>query len=358
MNTQRFVQSLARPNIVAMEAYRSARSENPIGGVWMDANELPWSGNKLVDGALDNRYPMPQPFTILDALAQFYSVDSSNLLVTRGIDEGIDVLIRSFCEAGEDTILTVEPSYGLYKVAAALQNCRFETVPLDEENGFALDASQLIEKIGPNTKIVILCNPNNPSGNLFAQEAVDAVITAARDRCLVLIDEAYIEFAKEGTIIERLVNSPHVVVMRTFSKAWGLAGIRVGVTIAHPAIIALLKKVLAPYPLSSPSLRALENRMTEEGIRELWRSTAQVAILREQLSLELCKLSAVRRVLPSATNFLLVEVDQAEAIVNRLREIGISIRDRSSRKRDYLRISVGTYAENLTILANLREILR
>ncbi len=358
MNDKSLLERLVRPNILALEAYRSARSENLMGEYWMDANELPWTGNLLSDGEADNRYPMPQPFSLMDALASFYAVEAPQLLVTRGVDEGIDVLIRTFCEGPSDKILSVEPSYGLYQVSAALQNCRYETVALDEEAGFSLRSQTLIDRIDEDTKIIILCNPNNPTGNLLSRESIDAVIEAARDRCLVLIDEAYIEFSEEASVLDRLVSCPHVVVMRTFSKAWGLAGLRIGVTIAHASIIALLRKVLAPYPLSSPSLRALKERLSEAGVQELWRSTTAITALREELGYSLNLIPQIKRVLPSSTNFLLVEVKDAKSLVHALRTKGFSVRERSSLKRSYVRISIGTAQENRALVAKLKEILR
>ena len=358
MITAQFIDSLLRPNIRALEAYRSARSENLSAHLWLDANEMPWSGNSSVGGESDNRYPPPQPVELFDQLAKIYQVDPARLLITRGIDEGIDTLFRAFCEPGTDTILSVSPSYGFYEVCAGIQGCAYKMAALDRERGFALVPENLIKLIDSTTKLIILCNPNNPTANLLHAEAIEEVITATRGRCLLLIDEAYIEFAPEESFVHRLDDNPHVIIMRTFSKAWALAGIRVGVTIAHPSVIAALAKVIAPYPLSAPSIRVLKDALSEKGQSHLKRNKAWITGLRDQMIEDLSGIAGIRNVFPSDTNFILAQVDDTPKLIRLLRERGISIRDRSKDVEGAIRISVGAPLQNSELLANLKEVLR
>jgi len=244
------VLKLVRPDILALSAYSSARKESQGGRVWLDANENPETPS--VHQPLLNRYPEPQPADLVAQLAALYGVRPAQCLVTRGSDEGIDLLLRTFCRAGQDAILITPPTYGMYIVAAGIQGARTVTVSLIREKNFALDAAAVLKAVTPDIKLVFFCSPNNPTGGLLDRAAVLSVVQTLATRAVVVIDEAYVDFSGQPSLAADIAANPNLVVLRTLSKAFGLAGARVGTTIADPAIIAVLQKVIAPYPVPAP----------------------------------------------------------------------------------------------------------
>ena len=242
------VLSLLRPEILALSPYSSARKESSGGRIWLDANEnplTPSTGKPLL-----NRYPEPQPADLIARLAAYYAVAENNILVTRGSDEGIDLLLRAFCRAGQDAILITPPTYGMYAVSAAIQNARVVAVPLLADKNFALNPEAVLAAITPSVKLVFLCSPNNPTGALLARRDVLQLVQELLSKAIVVVDEAYLEFAGTPSLTQELAGNPNLVVLRTLSKAFGLAGIRCGVTIASPTLISVLQKIIAPYPLA------------------------------------------------------------------------------------------------------------
>ncbi|MCX6949749.1 MAG: histidinol-phosphate transaminase [Opitutae bacterium] len=340
------VLSLLRPEILALAPYSSARKESSGGRIWLDANEnplTPSAGKPLL-----NRYPEPQPAELIAQLGAYYAVAENNILVTRGSDEGIDLLLRAFCRAGQDAILITPPTYGMYAVSAAIQNARVVTVPLLAENNFSLDPTAVLAAITPSVKLVFLCSPNNPTGALLARDEVVRLVQALLGKAIVVVDEAYLEFAGSPSLAQELVGNPNLVVLRTLSKAFGLAGIRCGVTMASPALIGVLQKIIAPYPVPTPVLQAALAAMTAEGLTAARRSVQSLIAERIRVAARLATLPCVRRLWPSDSNFILFEVTDSARVMSATRAVGVVLRDRS---RDYgltncVRMTMGTLEEN------------
>ena len=340
------VLSLLRPEILALAPYSSARKESSGGRIWLDANEnplTPSAGKPLL-----NRYPEPQPAELIAQLAAYYAVAENNILVTRGSDEGIDLLLRAFCRAGQDAILITPPTYGMYAVSAAIQNARVVTVPLLAEKNFSLDPTAVLAALTPSVKLVFLCSPNNPTGALLARDEVVRLVQALLGKAIVVVDEAYLEFAGSRSLTPELVGNPNLVILRTLSKAFGLAGIRCGVTIASPALIGVLQKIIAPYPVPTPVLQAALVAMTAEGLTAARRSVQSLIAERIRVAARLATLPGVRRLWPSDSNFILFEVTDSARVMSATRAVGVVLRDRS---RDYgltncVRMTMGKPEEN------------
>jgi len=338
------VLALVRPDILALAPYSSARKEAQGGRVWLDANENP--STPAAGQPLFNRYPDPQPPDLLAKLAGLYGVPPAQCLVTRGSDEGIDLLLRTFCRAGQDAILITPPTYGMYIVAAGIQGAKVVKAPLVREKNFGLDADAVIAAATANVKLVFLCSPNNPTGGLLERAAVLKVVRALAGRAVVVVDEAYVDFADQPSLATEIPANPNLVILRTLSKAFGLAGARVGTTIADPAVIAVLQKVIAPYPVPVPVLLAALGALSDEGLTLARQSVATLLRERARLAAALPKLPAVKQVWPSDTNYLLVEVADAAKAMALARGTGVIWRDRSKDVPNSIRITVGTAAEN------------
>ncbi len=347
------VLDLARADIRALTPYSSARMEASGGRVLLNANESPWSPAAQAGEGL-NRYPDPQPLALLKRLAVLYGVAPDQLLVGRGSDEAIDLLVRAFCRAGEDAILISPPTFGMYAVAAAIQGAQVLHAPLAED--FSLDADALLAALTPAVKLVFVCTPNNPSGNLVPLPVLERIATALRGRALLVIDEAYVEFTDAPSASVLLARHDHVAVLRTLSKAYALAGARVGVLLAANEVIALLRRILAPYPLPAGSVAAALAALSPDGIAQ---ARARIALLREQrewLRERLLELPDVNAVLPSAANFLCVRWRDPAVAYATLLHAGVVVRDvtRYRGLSDCLRISVGTPEENRALLSALQ----
>jgi len=351
------VLSLIRPEILALTPYSSARKEAQAGRVWLDANEnpqTPAAGRPLL-----NRYPEPQPPDLLARLADYYEVPADQILVTRGSDEGIDLLLRAFCRAGQDAILVTPPTYGMYAVSAAIQHARVVGVPLTAAKNFALDADAVLAAATPDVKLVFLCSPNNPTGALLDRATILRIARDLLGRAVVVVDEAYVEFAGTPSLARELADQPNLVVLRTLSKAFGLAGARCGVTLARPELIAVLQKIIAPYPVPTPVLQAALAVLTPAGLAAARTSVAALVAERQRLAAALAVLPAVRRVWPSDSNFLLLTVTDSARVMTATRAAGVVLRDRS---RDHglaqcVRMTMGTPEENnaaLEIIARVQ----
>jgi histidinol-phosphate aminotransferase len=348
------VLKLVRPDILALTAYSSARKESKGGRVWLDANENPQTPSAAKP--LLNRYPEPQPADLVAQLAALYGVVPAQVLVTRGSDEGIDLLLRTFCRAGQDSILITPPTYGMYVVAAGIQGARTVTVPLIREKNFALDADAVLRAVTPEVKLVFLCSPNNPTGGLLDRTAVMSLVKSLAGRAVVVVDEAYVDFSGQPSLAAEIPANPNLVVLRTLSKAYGLAGARVGTTIADPAVIAVLQKVIAPYPIPAPVLVAALAALTPTGLAAAKNSVATLVAERARLAAALPKLPAVKRVWPSDANYLLLEVADSAKTMAAGRAAGVVWRDRSKDVPRHIRITVGTAEENNATLEVLSRV--
>jgi histidinol-phosphate aminotransferase len=349
-----WIAALARPEIVQLKAYEHATWE--IGLERMHANELPWRAPGDESTAGLNRYPEPQPRELIAALADLYGVAPACLLAGRGSDEMIDVLIRVFCRAGQDDIVICPPTFGMYAVSARIQGAGIVNVPLLLERAFALDEPAVLDACGPRVKLVFICSPNNPTGNALDETAVLRIATRLQERALLVLDEAYIEFSARQSLVRHLGQHSNLVVLRTLSKAHGLAGARCGALLANPQIIALLRKVIPPY--------AIPQLTTEATLRQL--EPAQLAAMRARIELicsERARLASalgtckgVRRVWDSDANFLLVDFNDATRALQGAREAGLLIRDVRAQPGlgSALRISIGTPEQNSRLIEALR----
>ena len=340
--------NLARPDIVKMQAYQSARTENAPAKICLDANENPW-------GELNyNRYPKQQPDSVSATLSALYGVQTQQMLVTRGSDEGIDLLMRTFCQAGKDKIVICPPTYGMYQVAAIIQGASVIQIPLSKKTNFSLDAQSILEAWQPEIKIIFLCNPNNPTGTVLSVDNMLMLCQKLMNKAIIVIDEAYIEFSKCTSMTSYLIQYPNLVVLRTLSKAYGLAGVRCGVTLANSEIIGLLKKVCAPYPVPVPIAEIVTKKINSEITNE------QIKIIRDEknkLFRFLPSLSYVKNVWESETNFILFEVTDANRIMSVCLKNGIVLRNRSNEfgLMNCLRVSIGTPDENQFLMEVLRR---
>ncbi|NGP54266.1 histidinol-phosphate transaminase [Thioalkalivibrio sp. XN8] len=335
---------LLRPDLRDFTAYHAASPRR--GVVRLHANESSWRSDwDATDDGL-NRYPDPQPEALIHALAGLYGVAPGTVLVTRGSDDAIDLLVRAFCVAGEDAVLVCPPTFGMYAVAARLQGAGVVEVPLGQN--FSLAVDDVLAAARRGVKLVFLCSPNNPTGSLVPARAVDNICRALHGHAVVVVDEAYVEFSRQPGFADRLERHGNLVLLRTLSKAWGLAGARVGALLAEPELVAILRALAPPYPLPSLATEAALRRLQPRELAAARRRTAAVVRRREALAEQLRALPAVRRVWPSEGNFLLARFADAAATMAACEAAGVLVRDFSRQPglAGCLRITVGTAAEN------------
>lgn len=348
------VLDLARPELLRMQGYSSARMEASEGRVWLNANELPWSQPDAAASGM-NRYPEPQPTALVSALAALYGVRVEQVIVGRGSDEAIDLLTRAFCAAGASNVIISPPTFGMYAVAARVQGAAVREVPLLRERGYAYDEQGVLAAVSAQTRLVHLCTPNNPTGNSIGMAVVERMAESLRDRALLVVDEAYAEFADQQSASSLLDRFDNLVVLRTMSKAHGLAGARIGVALAAPAVIGLLRRIMPPYPLPIASVQAALAALEPGALAQTGERVAMLRAEREQLRAALLGIVEVREVLPSSANFLTLRVDAAEESYRRLAAAGVIIRSLQKYVglEDAVRISIGTPEENRAVLAAL-----
>ena len=342
------LKALIRPSIAAMKPYSSARDEfqnQDSHLVFLDANESPFQ-NDL------NRYPDPQQILLKTKLAKLKEVLPNQILLGNGSDEVLDLLFRAFCEPNQDAVLTLTPTYGMYGVLANLNAIENQQVTLNSK--FQIEIDDILKAIQPNTKMIFICSPNNPSGNLLVTKAIEGVLKAFGG--LVVIDEAYIDFTDSKSWIERLSGFPNLVVTQTLSKAYGLAGIRLGICYASTEIISILNKIKPPY-----NINLLTQNAAFEGVLSQENTKKQIDIIlseREKLIQNLNNLSFVKTIFPSDSNFILMRVDDANMRYTQLIAKGIIVRNRHGQPLcdDCLRITVGTPDENLKLIQALETI--
>ncbi|MHA1539334.1 MAG: histidinol-phosphate transaminase [Alphaproteobacteria bacterium] len=353
--------NLVRPEILKLKPYESARFVAEQAGfkgrVWLDANEnpfTPYSSNGLSFNP--NRYPEPQPEELKNRLAELYETSSDNILITRGSDEAIDLLIRAFCRARIDNTLICPPTFGMYKIYGNVQGIATLEVPLDAENNYQLDVKYILNTCYSNpVKIVFIPAPAAPMGHVMNEEDILTICESLSKRALVIVDEAYIEFSEQNSFTKHLSQYPNIAVMRTLSKAYGMAGLRIGSLIADPKIINVLRAVMAPYALTVPSIETALEALSPEGIKHTQKYIEFLKSEREKMEGELKKLPFITNVFPSVTNFILFQTEHAEALHQYCGEHGIIIRPQMSNLKNALRFSVGTEAENQEVLKVLQE---
>ena len=339
------LQKLIRSNIYSLKPYSCARDEfKGEASVYLDANENPMN-------APYNRYPDPLQWKLKEKIAKIKHVRPEQIMLGNGSDEPIDLVFRIFCEPKEDNIVAIEPTYGMYKVCADINNVEYRKAFLNED--FTLDADRVLAAVNEKTKIIFLCSPNNPSGNLLNRTEMLKIVENFNG--IVVIDEAYIDFSSEKSWSEDLDNYPNIIVLQTFSKAWGMASVRCGMAFASEEIIGYFNKVKYPYNINLLTQNFVSEQLDYEDRKNEW-----VRMLLEQrsyLEKELKKLSFVEKVYPTNANFLLVKVPDANDIYQYLVDKGIIVRNRNtvSLCQGGLRITVGTLKENQTLIAELQK---
>jgi histidinol-phosphate aminotransferase len=343
------VSSLARAEILALRPYVAAPQEHC--SIRLNANEMP---DRLQSGSGDrlNRYPPIRPLTLRDRLAQIYGVPTERLLVSRGSSEAIDLLIRVFCRPGQDEIVISPPTFGMYRVFADIQHAGVREVPLDSERGFVPDIAAIAAICDDRSKLIFVCSPNNPTGNSVSTDDLESLLNARGEQSLVIVDEAYIEFSDHPSVVPLLDRFDNLVVLRTLSKAYGLAAARVGSVVAHPTLIRLLDGVMAPYAFAVPVIAGALAALTDDRRATTTRHTALIVSERDRLTEELTRSSSVETVWPSDANFLLVRFKDLTAVRSRLEKEKILIRDFSSEAglANCARITVGSPDENRRML--------
>lgn len=341
---------LLRPHLKQLVPYSSARDDyKGKEGVFLDANENPIGS---ITEENWNRYPDPYQQELKAKLAEVKGVSPEQIFLGNGSDEPIDLLIRAFCEPGVDEMIINPPTYGMYKVSADINNVRAKEVLLT--NQYDLDAQALISAINDRTKIIWICSPNNPTGNDVSLEKIEIILKAFQG--LVVVDEAYIDFADRPSFIEKLNEFPNLIVLQTMSKAWGLASLRLGMAFCSQEIVSILNRIKPPYNLSG-----LTQRTVLEALNNLDKKGEMVAEIlqnRDELKIELEGLEIVKRVYPSDSNFFLVKMQNAGSVYKKLIEKQIILRDRSKVVlcEDGIRITIGTKEENRKLIEELKNL--
>jgi histidinol-phosphate aminotransferase len=352
------VLDLIRPDLRDFAGYASARRANVTGSVWLNANESPLPAS--VDGGLAlNRYPEPQPAALRERMAQLYGVRPEQLMVTRGSDEGIDLLVRAFCRAGQDAVLIAPPCFGMYAVAARVQNAPLVEVPLEETDGeWSLDIPTVCAAVAErNVRVVFICSPANPTGQALSLVQIRRLADALANRAILVIDEAYVEYSSVASAACLLDEYPCLVLLRTLSKAHALAGARVGALLADPAVVKVLRNLSAPYPVAAPSAALALSALAYANIEESLRRCRDIVKERQALQRALRDIPGARRVYASEGNYLLARFDDTQQVFERLLDAGVVVRDMRAMPNlhDALRISIGTVEENRLLLATLRQ---
>ena len=329
-------------NIAALAAYSSAKSEKLIGTTWLNANESPYAKNLELSIEDLNRYPDPQPQLVIDRYAAYTELKSDNVLMTRGADEGIELLVRTYCQPAKDSIALFLPSYGMYKVTADTHNVAINA--LTQELLLTANVDDIVTAVG-SSKLVFICNPNNPTGSLTPLDKVKAIATALTGKALVIVDEAYIEFCPEQSATQLINEFSNIVVLRTLSKAFALAGLRTGFTLAQASVLAPIRKVIAPYPVSSVVASIAAQAIAPDAITSMRR---QVSIL-SSLKLKLIEWSnaspAVLKILTGEGNFVTLKLADKNSFKVAL-EQGLVMRAFTLYgEDDWLRISIGSEQE-------------
>jgi histidinol-phosphate aminotransferase len=339
---------LVRENVRGLKPYSSARDEYTSDGskmVFIDANESPYSNGI-------NRYPDPQQRKLKTLLAKSSSLSPANILLGNGSDEVLDLIFRAFCEPHKDNVITMTPTYGMYKVLAGINAIENREVLLTES--FELDVNRILESVNSKTKVIFLCSPNNPTGNSFSVKHIEYLLNNFQG--LLVVDEAYIDFATQGSWLNKLGQFPNLMVTRTFSKAYGMTGLRLGVCYASEDIITILNRIKPPYNVNELTQRKAFQMIQNTALVE--EQIAEILSERDRMIGQLAKISYVKKIYPTDANFILVKVDDADKRYQEILELGVVVRNRSTQPLCYntLRFTIGTPEENETLLKVLNSL--
>ncbi|MFY1027277.1 histidinol-phosphate transaminase [Actinobacillus seminis] len=337
------ISQLSRKNVQALTPYQSARRLGGSGDVWLNANEYALSPNFDLINRTFNRYPEPQPQAVIEGYAAYAGVAPENVLVSRGGDESIELIIRAFCEQN-DSVLYCPPTYGMYGVSAETCGIALKRVPLTAD--FQLNLPE-IEKNLDGVKVIFVCSPNNPTGTLVNRADLLELLAMTAGKAIVVMDEAYIDFCPQATMVAELKNYPHLAIIRTLSKAFALAGLRCGFTLADAELIGVLQKVIAPYPLPVPVADIAAQALQPQGIANVTQRVEEVLQLRASLQQQLETLPIVEKVFAGEGNYVLVKFQDGSKVFKALWDQGIILRDQHKALglQNCIRITVGTKAE-------------
>ncbi len=338
---------LARPDLAGKLKYPSTPAFDPAMLV-LDANENPWPPAGIEQSLL-NRYPEQQPPELLHRLSEMFAIPANQLLVTRGGDDGIDAIIRGFCEPAEDAIVQCSPTFVMYRFLADLHRTSVIDVPLLQQvEGFTLDVPEILLSVKKaRVKVLFFCSPNNPTGTLFDRRQLLEIAQAVEDSAIVAVDEAYIEFAAQPSLASDVERQRNLVVLRTLSKAYSLAGLRIGTVIACRQIVHYLRQIMVPYPLNRTATEYILRATTGDGLAAVRRHVDEIMETQQWFASELSQFEWVNRVFPSHANFLLVQVADASRLMEFCRHQGVRLRDQSSQPGldQCIRISIGSRGE-------------
>ncbi|QFI55076.1 histidinol-phosphate transaminase [Aeromonas simiae] len=349
------IKDLARRAVRALTPYQSARRIGGKGNVWLNANEAPIAYPFTIDPARLNRYPECQPPQVIAAYAAYAGVQPEQVLASRGADEAIELVIRTFCEAGQDQVLICPPTYGMYAISAETCGVGIVEVPLKPSR--QPDWSEIKSRLS-DVKVVFLCSPNNPTGDLVGRDGLINLLEAATDRALIVVDEAYIEFCPEASVVDLIARYPNLVVTRTLSKAFALAGIRCGFTLASQEVIGMLAKVIAPYPIPDPVAQIAAEALSPNGLTLMQERVDELNAQKARIKAELQALPCVTEIFEDKGNFVLVRFSDGERVFAAMKQAGIILRDFSSKPglADAIRITIGYQDEMDAVLNVLRDI--
>jgi len=345
---------LARPEIQSLHAYKAADQVDDT--VRLNANESP------VLTAADkfrrplNRYPEIRPQKLQHALAARFGCAPERLLVTRGSSEAIDLLVRTFCRAGKDSVLTTSPSFSMYRHYAEVQGANIIEVATLSERDFAIDVDAVLRACDASTRLIFICSPNNPTGTTLPRDDLEKLLKKRGERSAIVVDEAYVEFGAAASVVELLAQYPNLLVLRTLSKALGFAGARCGAVIGDEAVVRMLDAVQAPYALATPVVECVEDALQDRQLAIAEHAVAQIVEERERLIDTIGRFAFVRKIWPSDANFFLVQVDDAPTVMRRCQEHNLLLRHLGGKLASCIRITVGSADENDQLLRALETL--
>ncbi len=346
------IEARIRDDLKALQPYQVDKSSSEQ--IRLDKNELPW--DLLAEGLEANRYPVLCK-TVIQRLAQYYNVDANEIELTRGSDDGIDLLTRLFCQPFQDEIITCPPTFSMYDLCAKYQGIKVKEVPLCDDYNNALDTLAILKSVNKTVKLIYVCSPNNPTGTLVPIADIFTLCNTISS-AMIVVDEAYIEFSDATSMSAYIKQFPNLVVLRTFSKAFGLAAFRCGVVMANEKIISYLKALMPPFAIPQPSMEAVLKALTVPYLAKIKTCISIIKIQRQQLSAFLSSLPFVKKIWNSHANFILIEVDNAQAIFAICKQNNIFLKsfNVNSKLKNCLRISIGTDEQNQQLMRVLKRV--
>jgi histidinol-phosphate aminotransferase len=349
------MRNLMRPELGNLKAYSMGVREEQ--GIWLNLNESPWDRDEHSVIEKINRYPEGVPSALMIRLAEIYKVSPDQVLLTRGSDEGIDILVRVFCCPYKDAVIICPPTFGMYQQSAWLQGAKVIEVPLLESEDYAFNMDSIAANITKQTKIIFLCSPNNPTGNLIPVSEISKLVERVKDNTIVVVDEAYIEFSQNESMASSINKFNNLVVLRTLSKAFGLAGLRCGVLISQAPLIKILQDIMPPYLFPMIILQTLLNALNKESLVQIENNINFIKKQRESLKQALIKINSIHKVFNSEANFLFLDCENVEKIIKHCASSHIYVRNfKTLALANKLRVSIGLESDNQRLISVLREI--